>query len=363
MNTLKTEQNTLNHKNTPKKRVFLGMSGGVDSSVSACLLKEQGYDVTGVFINVWQPSWINCTSKEDRRDAMRVASLLDIPFITLDLEEEYKKEVVDYMIDEYKKGKTPNPDVMCNQYVKFGGFFDWAIKNGADYVATGHYAQIKGGKLYAGTDKNKDQSYFLYTLKKEHLNKTLFPVGNIEKTQVRELAKKFNLPNAIKKDSQGLCFIGKVDIKDFLARFIQEKKGDVLDEKRNIVGSHNGAFFFTIGERHGFEIFKKTPNDAPYYVISKDIDKNTITVANKNEKGELPSSIKRIKLKNVNWNQGSVPMYAWLKARSRYREELQDIKVISENEVEFKNEQYTISSGQSLVIYDGELCLGGGSIA
>lgn len=363
MNTLRTDQNTLSHNNTNKKKVFLGMSGGVDSSVSACLLKEQGYDVTGVFINVWQPDWIQCSSKEDRRDAMRVASLLDIPFVTLDLEEQYKKEVVDYMIEEYRKGKTPNPDVMCNQYVKFGGFFDWAIEQGADYVATGHYTQVKDGKLYAGTDKNKDQSYFLYTLKKEHLNKTIFPVGNIEKTQVRELAKKFNLPNAVKKDSQGLCFIGKIDIKDFLGRFIEQKQGKVIDEKGNTIGSHNGAFFFTIGERHGFEIFKKTPNDTPYYVISKDIENNTITVANKNEKGELPSSVKRIKLKNINWNQDTAPISKDLKARSRYREELQDIKVISEDEIEFKNEQYTISSGQSLVIYDGELCLGGGSIA
>ena len=199
--------------------------------------------------------------------------------------------------------------------------------------------------------------------KRNGCHKGNWSFGNIEKTQVRELAKKFKLPNAIKKDSQGLCFIGKIDIKDFLGRFIEQKQGKVIDEKGNTIGSHNGAFFFTIGERHGFEIFKKTPNDTPYYVISKDIENNTITVANKNEKGELPSSVKRIKLKNINWNQGTAPISKHLKARSRYREELQDIELISKDEIEFKNEQYTISSGQSLVIYDGELCLGGGSIA
>ena len=175
-----------------RQKVYLGMSGGVDSSVSAALLKEAGYDVTGVFIKVWQPDWITCTWKEDRLDAMRVAAKLEIPFITLDLEEKYKKEVVDYMIDEYKMGKTPNPDVMCNQHVKFGGFFNWAINQGADFVATGHYAAIDKPtdeaskyKLIAGKDKNKDQSYFLWTLTQEQLSKTIFPVGKIEKPEVR----------------------------------------------------------------------------------------------------------------------------------------------------------------------------------
>lgn len=175
------------------------MSGGVDSSVSAALLIRAGYDVTGVFIKVWQPDWIKCTWKEERIDAMRVAAKLDIPFITLDLEKEYKEEVVDYMIREYKAGKTPNPDVMCNRHVKFGGFYDWAMKNGADFVATGHYAQIKNGRLIAGHDKNKDQSYFLWTLTAEQISKTLFPIGNIIKPEVRKLAKKFGLPTAEKK--------------------------------------------------------------------------------------------------------------------------------------------------------------------
>ncbi len=345
-----------------KRKVYVGMSGGVDSSVSAALLKKRGYDVTGVFIKVWQPDWINCTWKEDRLDAMRVAAKLEIPFITLDLEKEYKEEVVDYMINEYKAGRTPNPDVMCNRYVKFGGFFDWAMKQGADYVATGHYAQVIDNNLVAGNDKNKDQTYFLWTLKKEHLAKTIFPVGNIEKPEARKLAKKFNLPNAEKKDSQGLCFIGKIDIKEFLTHYIDSKPGIVLNEDGENIGEHDGSFFYTIGERHGFNITKKTPNDEPYYVISKDIVRNTITVANKNSDGELPNGITRIKLRDVNWNTGEEQIGKNLKARSRYRAELQDIKFIDESTVEFAKPQYTISPGQSLVIYDGEICLGGGII-
>jgi tRNA-specific 2-thiouridylase len=351
--------------NTPKK-VYVGMSGGVDSSVSAALLKKEGYDVTGVFIKVWQPDWLEntnaCTWREDRLDAMRVAAKLDIPFVTLDLEKEYKEEVVDYMIREYRAGRTPNPDVMCNRYVKFGGFFNWAMKQGADYVATGHYAQIQNGKLVAGNDANKDQSYFLWTLTKDQLSKTLFPVGNIEKSEVRKLANKFDLPNADKKDSQGLCFIGKIDIKDFLSHYIESKKGPVLDEKGSVIGEHNGAFFYTIGERHGFVITKKSPHDQPYYVIAKNIERNTITVANKATDGALPNGITSVTLSNVNWNQGSIPVNVKLLARSRYREELQEISFINQEHATFAIPQHTLSSGQSLVVYDRNICLGGGVI-
>lgn len=339
------------------KKVYIGMSGGVDSSVSAALLKKEGYEVIGVFIKVWQPDWITCTWKEDRLDAMRVAAKLDIPFITLDLEKEYKEEVVDYMINEYKAGRTPNPDVMCNRSVKFGGFYNWAMKQGADFVATGHYARSESGKLIAGNDKNKDQSYFLWTLTKEQIARTLFPVGNIEKPEVRKLAKKFDLPNADKKDSQGLCFIGKIDIKDFLSHYIESKKGNVLNEKGEIIGEHDGAFYFTIGERHGYTITNKTPNDKPYYVISKDIVNNTITVAN-----EIKSNNRLATLSNINWNQGKALINKNLKARSRYRASLQDIKFINENTIEFAEPQATLSSGQSLVFYDGDICLGGGII-
>lgn len=353
-------------KNKPKDKVFVGMSGGVDSSVSAALLKQAGYDVTGVFIKVWQPEWLagtaECTWRKDRLDAMRVAAKLDIPFITLDLEKEYKEEVVDYMISEYKAGRTPNPDVMCNRFVKFGGFYSWARKAGADFVATGHYAINQDGKLVMGSDKNKDQTYFLWTLTHEQLSHILFPVGNIEKPEVRKLAKKFELPNAEKKDSQGLCFIGKIDVKDFLSHYITEKRGDVLNEKGKVIGFHDGAFFYTKGERHGFTITKKTPNDEPYYVFAKNIDKNTISVSTKSPKGELPNGQRIVKLKEVNWINGKVPVGKTLQARSRYREELQEMKIVDENTVEFSKPQYTLSSGQSLVIYDGKHCLGGGII-
>ena len=185
------------------KKVFVGMSGGVDSSVSALLLKQQGYDVTGVFIKVWQPDFIECTWKEDRLDAMRVAALLDIPFVTLDLEQEYKQGVIDYMIEEYRKGRTPNPDIMCNREVKFGAFYAWAKKQGADYIATGHYASHNGESLMVSNDTNKDQTYFLWTLKKELFPHVIFPIGQMEKKDVRALAEEHKLPVSAKKDSQG----------------------------------------------------------------------------------------------------------------------------------------------------------------
>lgn len=346
------------------------MSGGVDSSVSAALLKKAGFDITGVFIKVWQPEWLAdtsiCTWREDRLDAMRVAAKLDIPFITLDLEKEYKKEVVEYMIGEYSAGRTPNPDVMCNRFVKFGGFFDWAMKQGADFVATGHYAQISqrstSFSLLKGQDPNKDQSYFLWTLTDAQLVKILFPVGNIEKPEVRRLAKKFGLPNAEKKDSQGLCFIGKIDIKEFLSHYIPRKSGNVLDENGRVIGIHDGAFFYTIGERHGFTITKNTPDDKPYYVVEKDIEKNTITVAHREVGKEFGKKV--IKLEQVNWIGGKAPdTEKKYMARSRYREELQEITISNNNSVTFSKSQATISPGQSLVIYDGNMCLGGGIIS
>ncbi len=348
-----------------KGKVYVGMSGGVDSSVSAALLKKAGYDVTGVFIKVWQPEWFECTWKEDRLDAMRVAAKLEIDFVTLDLEKEYKKEVVDYMIVEYRAGRTPNPDVNCNRFVKFGGFYDWAMKNGADFVATGHYAKIEKGNLIMGDDQNKDQSYFLWTIRKDQLPHILFPVGTIEKPEVRKLAKKFCLPTAEKKDSQGLCFIGKIDVKDFLSHYMKKKEGKVLNEAGKAIGHHDGAFFFTIGERHGFTITEKTPHDMPYYVIAKDIEKNILVVGNKVEQKQ--SGIKEIKIEQANWINGKVPEAGKkYMARSRYREALQEITISQKNDqflVTFSEPQETLSPGQSLVIYDGNVCLGGGILS
>ena len=301
---------TINLRNKATK-VFVGMSGGVDSSVSAALLKQAGYDVTGVFIKVWQPDWIECTWRDERHEAMRVAAHLGIPFVTLDLEKEYKEGVIDYMIAEYSAGRTPNPDVMCNREVKFGAFWKWAKSQGAEYVATGHYAQVKKleirnleleeYELLAGVDKNKDQSYFLWTLNQDDLKHILFPVGHLEKPEVRKLAKKFKLPNSDKKDSQGLCFIGKIDVKDFLAHYIKTEMGNVLNEKGEIIGTHNGALLLTIGERHGFTIDPKfkTAHDEAYYVVSKDVKNNTITVSNMRTLEEI--SKREILVSRVNW--------------------------------------------------------------
>ena len=391
-----------------KPRVFVGMSGGVDSSVSAALLKDAGYDVTGVFIKVWQPDWIECTWKDERREAMRVAAHLGIPFVTLDLVHEYKIEVIDYMIAEYRAGRTPNPDVMCNREVKFGAFWRWAHTQGADFVATGHYARVTGEqptdafdeghfvsrsggensarlarrdarpeenvsagslKLFAGVDTNKDQSYFLWTLNQADLKHILFPVGHLTKPEVRVLAKKFKLPNAEKKDSQGLCFIGKVDIKDFLSRYIDTTPGDVLNGKGEIIGTHSGSLLLTIGERHGFTITKKTPHDAPYYVVGKDVNKNTVTVANHKplETTANDKNKQHITLQRVNW-VGAIPAQGTkLQARTRYRQELQNIKIVKADAdsatIEFQTYQETIAPGQSLVIYHGDDCLGGGIIS
>ena len=360
-------------KKNVNKKVFVGLSGGVDSSVSAALLKKAGYDVHGVFIKVWQPDfWGGCTMKEDRLDAMRVCAKLEIPFYTLDLEKEYKNEVVDYMIAEYKAGRTPNPDVMCNKYVKFGGFFDWAIAQGADFVATGHYAQIsydcKKNKyeLLAGDDKNKDQSYFLWTLTQKQLSKTIFPVGNIEKPEVRKLALKFGLNTAIKKDSQGLCFIGKVEMADFLKHFIKIKPGNVLSEKGEVIGRHQGVVFYTLGQRHGFDINIKTVNEYPYFIISKDIKNNTLTVSHNAIKTEDITS-KEIKLRNINWIKDVEPdLSKEYSARIRYRQPLEKCKIEKGNDglayVKFNISQKAVTPGQSIVMYDGEVCLGGGII-
>jgi tRNA-specific 2-thiouridylase len=360
-----------------KKKVYLGLSGGVDSSVSAALLKKAGFDVVGVFIKVWQPDFVECTWKEDRLDAMRVCAKLKIPFITLDLGKEYKRDVADYMINEYKAGRTPNPDVMCNKYVKFGAFFDWAMKKGADFVATGHYTRIvQQGQslisdikdcpccLLAGKDKNKDQSYFLWTLTQRQLSKTLFPVGDIEKPEVRKIAKKLDLSTSDKKDSQGICFLGKFDMKDFLAHYIKERSGKVLNEKGEEIGSHKGVLSLTIGQRHGFEITKKTPDDKPYYIISKDIKKNTITVSQDKEL-TTPKESKIIKLKNINWTVSEPDLSKKYQARIRYRQSLEKCiikKTGSNYSLIFDNPQKSVSSGQSAVIYDKDICLGGGII-
>lgn len=348
------------------KTVFVGLSGGVDSSVSAALLKEAGFDVVGVFIRVWQPDWISCTWKEDRRDAMRVCAHLDIPFLMFDFEDVYKRKVADYMIEEYKRGRTPNPDVMCNKYIKFGAFFDKARSMGADYVATGHYAQVEqseGYKLLKGVDDGKDQSYFLWTLNQDQLSKIMFPVGGYKKEYVRKLARTFGLPTETKKDSQGVCFLGKLDMKDFLKHYIDENKGEVINEKGDVIGWHSGAVFFTLGERHGFIITKKGTDDKPYYIIAKDMDNNTLIVSDTPQ--ESISERKEIIIEKTNWITDVPQSQKKYQARIRHLGEFHECEIISvdKDSATLKFHKALLASpGQSFVLYYGEECLGGGII-
>jgi tRNA-uridine 2-sulfurtransferase len=302
---------------------------------------------------------------------MRVCAHLGVPFLECDLEATYRDEVAMYMIDEYKKGRTPNPDVMCNKKVKFGGFLEFALERGSDYVATGHYAQVeeKDGVYFLkqSKDENKDQTYFLWTLTQDQLSKTLFPVGHLEKTEVRALAEKYNLPTATKKDSQGVCFLGMIDMKEFLSHYIERKVGAVLNTEGKIIGSHDGAVFVTLGQRHGFTITKKTTDDKPYYVISKNIEDNTITVADNLETvtDNLEKEDRELRLTQVVFH-GDLDEQKIYQARIRYRQKLQDctLKKSAEGEllVRFENPQLSVSKGQSCVIYDSELCVGGGVI-
>jgi len=351
-----------------KPLVFVGVSGGVDSSVSAALLKDQGYNVVGVFIRTWTPDFIKCTWRDERRDAMRVCAHLDIPFLECDAEEEYKKGVADYMIEEYKKGRTPNPDVMCNREVKFGVFWNFAKSHGADFIATGHYViceKEKEFRLKKSPDSSKDQSYFLWTLTSDDLSHTLFPIGHLHKTEVRKLAKKYKLPTAVKKDSQGVCFLGPLDMKDFLRHYIESKKGDVLDINGKVVGNHNGAVFFTLGERHGFTITDKTEKDKPLYVMSKDVEKNTITVSDLDlHRQDLCNIGKTYVLVNTNFLLKPEKNKEYT-AQIRYHGELLNCSIdcINKNSVKiiFKK-NVLVDSGQSIVIYDKDVCLGGGVV-
>lgn len=384
-----------------KKKVFLGMSGGVDSSVCALLLKRAGFDVTGVFIKVWQPENGDCTWKEDRRDAMRVAAHLGIKFLTLDLRDEYKRGVVDYMISEYAIGRTPNPDVMCNKEVKFGAFMNWAIKNGADYIATGHYSQTKNGELFEGIDKNKDQSYFLWTLKKEQLLKIIFPIGHLKKNEVRKIAEKNNIPVARKKDSQGVCFIGHIDMKDFIKDQLKSgnyifnedslKPGNILNTSGEIIGKHNGSLFYTIGERHGFNLSNSQTNSPRYYVVDKNINENTITISEKEKMQDGTGLIQKLSFKSLHFvsdsykkdleskeslenmeNAGTKDIKdvkIQLLARARYRQEKFGCELSIANntkntyELHFIKPQAGITPGQSIVLYDQyERVIGGGVI-
>lgn len=352
------------HKlNTPlKPKVFVGLSGGVDSATSAALLLKEGYDVTGVFIRIAVEGY-PCTAGADRLDAMRAAAHLAIPFREIDLSKEYRRRVFNVSIKEFEAGRTPNPDVACNREIKFGLFYEWATQHGAELIATGHYARIGRpvsgfAELYAGADKNKDQSYFLWPVPEEALRRTLFPIGNLRKAQVRKLAEKFGLPNAARKDSQGLCFLGPISIADMLKRELHPEPGEVLDEAGKIVGEHQGAALYTLGQRHGFVLKARGPYSVPYYVINKDVARNTITVSP--DKFPRGASRTEITLADTNWI-GDVASGPCL-ARYRYRQALIPAELEEAGRV-ILGEPHWVPLGQSLVLYRQDRCLGGGVIA
>ncbi|HSX35654.1 MAG TPA: tRNA 2-thiouridine(34) synthase MnmA [Patescibacteria group bacterium] len=345
------------------KKVFVGMSGGVDSSVTAALLKEQGYDVTGVYMKNWSqdlPGMV-CPWKEDYQDAKRVAVQLGIPFKMYDFETEYRHKVVEYMIDEYKAGRTPNPDIMCNQEVKFKLFLNTALEDGADIIATGHYARIKDGQLLAGVDSNKDQSYFLCRVTEDALNKSLMPIGELKKPEVRALARKFGLYTADKKDSQGICFVGKVGIKDFLQQFVTTTPGNVIDQHGKVIGEHDGAIFYTIGQRQGLGV----GGGLPYYVVGKDMAKNEVYVTSDLQDARLWHD--DLTLASTHWINGEPDPAKTYTVRTRYRAPLvpvAELQKLSDGNwrLHLNEEIRALTPGQSAVLYDGERALGSGIV-
>lgn len=360
-----------------RKRVVLGMSGGVDSSVAAILLKEQGYDVIGVFMKNWEEKDENgvCMAEEDYKDVIAVAEQLEIPYYSVNFVKEYWDKVFTYFLDEYKRGRTPNPDVMCNKEIKFRAFLDYAMKLGADYVATGHYARIiheevedENGKrikstMLRGVDDNKDQTYFLCQLSQEQLEKVLFPLGEYTKPQIREIAEKYNLATAKKKDSTGICFIGERDFNKFLSQYLPAKGGNIVNTQGKVLGHHNGLMYYTIGQRKGIGIGNtKEGTGEPWFVVDKDLEKNELIVTQGDNsvlysKGLIATDFNFI-------NEVQFPLECTVKFRYRQKDTKAVINKLDENEYEviFDEPQKAVTLGQIVVAYDGEVCLGGGVI-
>ncbi len=396
-----------------KTKIAVAVSGGVDSSVVVALLKEKGYEVFGMYFKTYKPDGDRTHCQKEGNDAKEICNFLNIPFFVVDLQEEYKNEVFQYMIDFYKKGLTPNPDIFCNKKIKFGHFLEKAKEKGADFVATGHYAKhffeenykknYKKHFLVKAKDQEKDQTYFLSQINQKALAKSIFPLGQFEKKDVRKMAEKYRLFTAEKKDSQGICFIQKeVKIKDFLSEFIEKKTGDILNIDREKIGEHDGVTFFTIGQRHGFEIFprKKTPNQEKLFIIKKDFQKNTITVAGKKYLEKVKNNLEKneIFMKNFNFISGdNFEKNKEYFGRIRHRGELisckienlenfseeKKLKKIKENKNNLENQeevkglkkkiekkykvifsrpQKAVAKGQFLAIYENDICLGSGEI-
>jgi tRNA-specific 2-thiouridylase len=369
------------------KKVLIALSGGIDSAVSAYLLIKQGYHVEAAFMKNWSSTEgllkNDCPWLTDRQDALRVAAFLHIPLHTLDFEKQYQDKVMKYFFDEYKKGRTPNPDVMCNKEIKFKLLYNWAIKNGFDYLATGHYAQITSKavsrkslvsrqktenyrlktidyRLSRSTDEFKDQTYFIYNIKTEQLPHILFPIGGMKKTAVRLLARKLKLPNAEKKESMGLCFVGKIRLKNFLEQKLKSKPGKIIDQNGKTIGIHQGLYNFTTGQRQGIQV----GGAEPYYVTRKDLKTNTLYVTNIPDDKLLMT--KEVQIHSVNWISPLTPHPLPLLGRYRHQGKLIPLiikKIAADNyQITFKAPQKAVASGQSLVLYKGGQCVGGGII-
>ena len=348
------------------KTVYVGMSGGVDSSLTAALLLEQGYKVVGVFMKNWTAdvAGFTCPWRADFTDAQSVAAKLGIPLEVYDFQTEYKQKVVDYMIEQYQVGYTPNPDIMCNQEIKFRLFLDTAISEGADLIATGHYARIKNRQLLMGKDKSKDQSYFLYRVTRQALAKSLMPLGEMTKPEVRKQATAMGLPNADKPDSQGICFIGEVLIRDFLAEYIKPKPGPIKTADGKEIGQHDGAAFYTIGQRHGLGV----GGGRPYYVMGKDIKTNTVFVTDNPAADTLHRA--EFLIDSPHWIDQKPKPKKTYQLRMRYRGNLIDGQLIAiglypiaKYRVELSEPERAVTPGQSAVVYEGEQVLGGGVIS
>mgnify|MGYP003275561315 FL=1 len=363
-----------------KERVIVGLSGGVDSAVSAYLLKKQGYDVIGVFMKNWDSQLNNdvlgnpdndapyCPQEEDFKDAKKVADTLGIEIHRVDFIKEYWDHVFTYFIDEYKKGRTPNPDILCNKHIKFKAFLDYAKTLGADYIATGHYARVEhhpDGEsiMLKGLDHNKDQTYFLCQLSQEQLKTTLFPLGELEKTEVRRIAHEINLPVADKKDSTGICFIGERDFREFLKNYIPAKDGQMVDiETGKAVGTHQGIMYYTIGQRKGLNI--GGPGEA-WFVVGKNYDENVLYVCQSDQNKWLLSTGALIH--DVNWISNTKPV-GKLECQAKFRYRQPDNPVVIEFidettlQVEFIKPVKAVTPGQAAVFYLGDVCLGGGTI-
>ena len=358
-----------------KKRVVIGMSGGVDSSVSAWLLKEQGYEVIGLFMKNWDDDDDSeyCSTREDWIDAVSVADVVGVDIEAVNFASEYKDRVFAEFLREYQAGRTPNPDVLCNAEIKFKAFLDHAMQLGADYIATGHYARVRevNGEfqLLKALDASKDQSYFLHRLNQKQLANTLFPLGEIHKTEVRRIAEQLQLPNAKKKDSTGICFIGERPFRDFLNRYLSYQPGDIRTAEGEVIGRHVGLSFYTLGQRKGIGIGgikshqKSDGSSDAWYVARKDVQANTLYVVQGHDHPWLLSA--ELQAAQVSWVAGHAPQKAELSAKTRYRQPDVPCHFSGNNEafaLHFPVAQWAVTPGQSAVLYDGDVCLGGGII-